>query len=128
MASNSFNEYSKLVTRYVLDDPKEFSKLKKRLEMMDCANSKTTAAALGYLMAKSEEELDNQGIYSQIVEIIENNDEDELVRTDAIFSLIYQWVDDALFAEGFIKEAESVRSFIKKLFTSCIPFDPTESW
>ena len=88
-----FNAFSKVVTKHVLDNPEEFNKIKERFEMLECATSKAGAGALGYLMAKAEEEEgEEQDVYDQTLNVIRENRENEWICADAIFTLIYKWL------------------------------------
>jgi hypothetical protein len=97
----SFNEFSKVVTKYVLGSQKRFNELKDRMEMCEHATSKAGAAALGYLIAMEEKEAESQNIYNVVLEQVENDGGDGCVRTDAIFAAIYKWLDKALAEEGY---------------------------
>ena len=87
-----FNAFAKVVTEHVLDNPEEFNKIKERLEMLECATSKAGAGALGYLMAKAEEEEEEQNVYDQTLNVIRENKENEWLCADQIFTLIYKWL------------------------------------
>ena len=100
----SFNEFSKVVTKYVLGSQERFNELKERMEMCEHATSKAGAAALGYLIAMEEKEKESQNIYDLVLEQVENNGKDGCVRTDAIFAAIYKWLDQKLEDEGYWEE------------------------
>jgi hypothetical protein len=95
----SFNEFSKVVTKYVLGSQERFNELKERMEMCEHATSKAGAAALGYLIAMEEKE--SRNIYDLVLEQVENNGEDSCVRTEAIFLAMYKWLDKALGDQGY---------------------------
>ena len=99
----SFNEFSKVVTKYVLGSQERFNELKERMEMCEHATSKAGAAALGYLIAMEEKE--SRNIYDVVLEQVENNGEDSCVRTEAIFTAIYKWLDKRLDGEGYLADA-----------------------
>lgn len=95
----SFNEFSKVVTKHVLGSQERFNELKERMEMCEHATSKAGAAALGYLIAMEEKE--SRNIYDVVLEQVENNGEDSCIRTDAIFTAIYTWLDKNLEGNGY---------------------------
>jgi hypothetical protein len=90
---SSFNAFSKVVTKYVLGSQERFNELKGRMEMCEHATSKAGAAALGYLIAMEEKKKESQNIYDLVLEQVENDGEDSMIRTDAIFTAIYKWLD-----------------------------------
>jgi hypothetical protein len=100
----SFNEFSKVVTKYVLGSQERFNELKERMEMCEHATSKAGAAALGYLIAMEEKEGENRNIYDLVLEQVENNGEDSMIRTEAIFLAIYKWLDGKFDGEGYPKD------------------------
>ena len=85
-----FNAFAKVVAEHVLDNPEKFNEIKERLEMLECATSKAGAGALGYLMAKAEEE--EPSVYDQTLNVIRENKENEWMCADQIFTLIYKWL------------------------------------
>jgi hypothetical protein len=97
----SFNEFSKVVTKYVLGSQERFNELKERMEMCEHATSKAGAAALGYLIAMEEKEAESRNIYDIVLEQVENNGKDGCVRTDAIFAAIYKWLEGEFDNEGY---------------------------
>lgn len=110
--------YNQLITKHVLDDPARLMALKKRFAMCELANEKTTAAALGYLVAKDEAE---HGptlpmVYEQVLEQVEDIDTNPCVRTDCIFTIIYDWLHDELLQELNEDYSEKLQAFIKGLF------------
>lgn len=109
----SFNEFSKVVTKYVLGSQERFNELKERMEMCEHATSKAGAAALGYLIAMEEKE--NRNIYDVVLEQVENNGEDSMIRTEAIFLAIYKWLDGKLESEGYLQDA-TTRSVLHEAF------------
>ena len=97
----SFNEFSKVITKYVLGSQERFNELKERMEMCEHATSKAGAAALGYLIAMEEKEAESRNIYDVVLEQVENNGKDGCVRTDAIFTAIYKWLEGEFDNEGY---------------------------
>jgi len=110
----SFNEFSKVVTKYVLGSQERFNELKERMEMCEHATSKAGAAALGYLIAMEEKE--SRNIYDVVLEQVENDGEDSCVRTEAIFLAIYKWLDGKLEGEGYPDHDGGVRSVLHEAF------------
>jgi hypothetical protein len=98
----SFNEFSKVVTKYVLGSQERFNELKDRMEMCEHATSKAGAAALGYLIAMEEKQ--SRNIYDIVLEQVANDGENCGVRADAIFTAIYKWLDQKLEDEGYWEE------------------------
>jgi hypothetical protein len=115
----TFNEFSRVVTKHVLGGQERFNELKQRLEMCEHANSKAGAAALGYLIAMEEKNDGKNTIYDLVLEQVED-DVDSLSRTDAIFTVIYKWLDKALAEEGYEDDAY-LREFIATKFE---PYKP----
>ena len=97
----TFNEFSKVVTKYVLGSQERFNELKERMEMCEHATSKAGAAALGYLIAMEEKEAESRNIYDVVLEQVENNGEDSCLRTEAIFAAVYKWLDKNLGDQGY---------------------------
>jgi hypothetical protein len=112
----SFNEFSKVVTKYVLGSQERFNELKERMEMCEHATSKAGAAALGYLIAMEEKEKESRNIYDVVLEQVENNGEDSMIRTEAIFLAIYKWLDGKLEGEGYPDHDGGVRSVLHEAF------------
>jgi hypothetical protein len=112
----SFNEFSKVVTKYVLGSQERFNELKERMEMCEHATSKAGAAALGYLIAMEEKEKESRNIYDVVLEQVENDDEDSMIRTEAIFLAIYKWLDGKLEGEGYPDHDGGVRSVLHEAF------------
>lgn len=102
---SSFNAWSQLVTKYVLDNPTGFKELAERLKQagVEHAGSKAAAAALGFLMAKAGD--DGGNVYDDVVGAIEHamdpGGTDAAETADKVFSLIYQWIDKTLEEEGY---------------------------
>jgi hypothetical protein len=117
----SFNEFSKVVTKYVLGSQERFNELKDRMEMCEHATSKAGAAALGYLIAMEEKEAESRNIYDVVFEQVEDDGGDGYVRTDAIFAAIYKWLDKALAKEGYSTHDDGVRSELHKAFGPYMP-------
>jgi hypothetical protein len=109
----SFNEFSKVVTKYVLGSQERFNELKERMEMCEHATSKAGAAALGYLIAMEEKE--SRNIYDIVLEQVENNGEDSCVRTEAIFAAVYKWFDKKLDEDGYLADG-GVRTILHEAF------------
>ena len=116
----SFNEFSKVVTKYVLGSQERFNELKERMEMCEHATSKAGAAALGYLIAMEEKEKESRNIYDLVREQVENNGENSYCRTDAIFTAIYRWLDNALEEDGFDDSDGSSRGVLRESFAPYI--------
>ena len=112
----SFNEFSKVVTKYVLGSQERFNELKERMEMCEHATSKAGAAALGYLIAMEEKERESRNIYDVVLEQVENDGEDSMIRTEAIFLAIYKWLDGKLEEEGYFDDEGTSRSVLHKAF------------
>jgi hypothetical protein len=112
----SFNEFSKVVTKYVLGSQERFNELKERMEMCEHATSKAGAAALGYLIAMEEKEGESRNIYDLVLEQVENDGEDSMIRTEAIFLAIYKWLDGKLDGEGYPNHDGGVRSVLHEAF------------
>ena len=110
----SFNEFSKVVTKYVLGSQERFNELKERMEMCEHATSKAGAAALGYLIAMEEKE--SRNIYDVVLEQVENDGKDSCIRTEAIFLAIYKWLDGKLEGEGYPDHDGGVRSVLHEAF------------
>ena len=111
----SFNEFSKVVTKYVLGSQERFNELKERMEMCEHATSKAGAAALGYLIAMEEKERESRNIYDVVLEQVENNGEDSCIRTEAIFAAIYKWLDKKFEDEGY-GESGGAREILLEAF------------
>jgi len=124
----SFNEWSKAITKHVLDNPVKFSELVGKFEMCEHAASKSVAAAMAYLMAKaeaeeSEEDDDKYGasaIYNSVLDEVDKpSSSDPTMRTDAIFTAIYHWVDKRLEDDGYDAD-DHVRGVLAAMFSSLI--------
>jgi len=111
----SFNEFSKVVTKYVLGSQERFNELKERMEMCEHATSKAGAAALGYLIAMEEKEKESRNIYDLVLEQVENNGEDSMIRAEAIFLAIYKWLDGKFDGEGY-QDGGGVREALHEAF------------
>jgi hypothetical protein len=121
MASSSFNEFSKIITKHVLDDPAKLDELKKRFEVLEHAKSKAGAAAIAYLMAQAEHKEKTLDVYDKTLEIIRNNRENEWICADSIFTMIYQWLDEFFEKEGFADgDLWCTRYKIKEMFESFV--------
>ena len=111
----SFNEFSKVVTKYVLGSQERFNELKERMEMCEHATSKAGAAALGYLIAMEEKERESRNIYDVVREQVASDGEDSHCRTDAIFTAIYKWLDKKFEDENY-SEGGGVRNVLLEAF------------
>jgi hypothetical protein len=89
---SSFNEFAKIITKHVLDDPQKLNELKERFEVLEHAQSKAGAAALGYLIGKAEKAEEDLDVYDQTLNVIRENRENEWICADQIFTLIYKWL------------------------------------
>lgn len=116
---DSFNEYSRVVTKHVLGESKEFEALQERLAMCEHARSRSVAAALGYLIAKEEQNNKQFTIYDKVLEQVEDSSGDGMARNDAIFTEIYYWLDENFRKAGY-EEEEGAREIIAGLFASLI--------
>ena len=108
----SFSQFSKVVNKHVLGNQDEFVRLKDKLEMCEHATSKAGAAALGYLMAMEEmEELKSEAgnsVYDKVLEVVDglisaNGQHFAESACDEIFTIVYEWLDRVLAAEGYEK-------------------------
>ena len=115
----SFNEYSRVVTKHVLGELKEFEALQERLAMCEHARSRSVAAALGYLIAKEEQNNKQFTIYDKVLEQVEDSSGDGMARNDAIFTEIYYWLDENFCNAGY-EEEEGAREIIAGLFACLI--------
>ena len=89
---SSFNEFVKIITKHMLDDPQKLTELRERFEVLEHAQSKAGAAALGYLIGKAEKEKEDLDVYDQTLNVIRENKENEWICADQIFTLIYKWL------------------------------------
>lgn len=121
----TFNEFSRVVTKHVLGGQERFNELKQRLKMCEHANSKAGAAALGYLIAMEEKENGKETIYDLVLEQVEDN-ADSMNRTDAIFTVIYKWLDKKLEGAGYYNEGSS-RSVLREAFEPYMPCKSVKS-
>lgn len=111
----SFEAFSKVVNKHVLGEPERFKELKERLAMCEYATSKSGAAALGFLMAMEEKE-NAPNVYDQVLYEVESDHKDSMVRTDAIFGLICDWLDKVFDEEGY-EEDDYARKIITGRFS-----------
>lgn len=131
---SSFNDWSRLVTKHVLDDPAGFNELVKRLEVCEHAGSKKTAAAMGFLLGKAAgaegAEEEEQSVYDDVLGIIDGVDRgyvESCEATDKIFGAIYQWIDKTLAEDGYPEAEEmadgdyNVRMLIREAFANKMP-------
>lgn len=125
---SSFNEWSRLVTKHVLDDPAGFSELVNRLEVCEHAGSKKAAAAMGFLLGKAGGiiEKEEASVYDDVVEVIEQGME-ACEAADKIFGIIYQWIDKTLEEDGYPEAEEmggtewNTRKVIMEAFANKMP-------
>jgi len=124
----TFSQFSKAVNKHVLGNQDEFVRLKDKLEMCEHATSKAGAAALGYLMAMEEmEELKSEAgnsVYDKVLEVVDglisaNGQHFAESACDEIFTIIYEWLDGILAAEGYAK-ANYIRELIALNFKEYI--------
>jgi hypothetical protein len=59
-------------------------------------------------------------IYDLVLEQVEDDAVDSMCRTDAIFTVIYKWLDKALAEEGYEGDAY-LRTFIVTKFEPYVP-------
>ena len=83
--------------------------------MCEHATSKAGAAALGYLIAMEEKEKEGRNIYDVVLEEVENNGKDSMIRADAIFTAIYKWLDKKFEEEDYNKDG-GVREILHEAF------------
>ena len=129
MAAERFDEFARVVTKYVLGDTSEFEVLKERLSMMENAKTKAGAAALGYLIAKEEitsdayEKYEESIIYEKLTEILESYYScltDRAKAQDEIMTEVYYWLDRQLERLGYITNLGTARADIAEIFRSLI--------
>jgi len=103
----------------------EFPALKMRFVGFAACNDHATAAAFGYLAAMKdveEQEKKKKGtIYDTVCEAMEDDAIDAMIRTDAIFTAIYKWLDDILDADGYGKESYLRKLIAAKFETYIVP-------
>jgi hypothetical protein len=99
----------------------ELAKLKERFKDWSDCNDKATAAAFGYLAAMEEikKEKKFMSIYDEVLEQVEDDRGDPCMRTDAIMTNVYYWLDGLLAGEGYDKE-NYIRALISDWFDSFI--------
>lgn len=133
---SSFNDWSRLVTKHVLDDPAGFSELVNRLEVCEHAGSKSAAAAMGFLLGKagSIPEKEEPSVYDDVVDVLDQmgwrsdgKGLEACEAADKIFGIIYQWIDKTLEEDGYpeaeeMTEAEwNTRKVIMEAFANKMP-------
>lgn len=122
---NSIDDFLRLATKYVMDDPKQFNELKERFIACEHAKSKAGAAAIGYLIGKDEARL-NKDIWETIFNLVESNTEgsvytaDSTNTTDAIIQAMYKWLDSSFEEAGFDDESHT-RGTLYNLFAQWLP-------
>ncbi|MEB3208935.1 MAG: hypothetical protein VKK63_08465 [Synechococcus sp.] len=119
MTSASFDAYCKLVTKHVLGDPTAFNELVESLAACEHAKSKSVAAALGYLVAMEDKKEEERCIYDKVLEQVDNGYGDPAIRTDAIMTEVYCWLDKEMEEEGYGEDGE-VRGLLLDRFTPYI--------
>ena len=87
--------------------------------MCEYATSKAGAAALGYLIAMEEKEKENRNIYDVVREQVESSSENSYIRTDAIFTAINKWLDNAFAEDGFASDG-GCREGLREAFASYV--------
>ena len=107
----------------------EFHALKRRFAGFAACNDHATAAAFGYCAAmkdvKKQETRKKETIYDTVCEAVEDDAIDAMIRTDAIFTAIYKWLDDTFDADGYGKEAHLRKLIAAKFETYIAPGDNT---
>ena len=121
---NSIDDFLRLATKYVMDDPKQFNELKERFIACEHAKSKAGAAAIGYLIGKDEARLDKD-IWETIFNLVKSNAEDDAYAastntTDAIVRAMYKWLDNS-FAEACFDDDSRTRGTLYNLFAQWLP-------
>lgn len=108
-----------MITKHALGNPEAFNALTKTLAACEHAKSKSVAAALGYLVAMEDAKEEKRSIYDEVLDEVEDNDGDSMIRTDAIMTKVYCWLDKEMGKEGYEEDGE-VRSFLLDRFTPYI--------
>lgn len=107
----------------------ELPVLKQRFKGFEACKDMATAAAFGYLAAMKdveEQEKKKKGtIYDTVCEAVEDDAIDAMIRTDAIFTAIYKWLDDILDADGYDEDAYLRKLIAAKFETYIVPEDNT---
>ena len=121
---NSIDDFLRLATKYVMDDPKQFNELKERFIACEHAKSKAGAAAIGYLIGKDEARLDKD-IWETIFNLVKSNAEDDAYAvsantTDAIIQAMYKWLDSS-FEEACFDDDSRTRGTLYNLFAQWLP-------
>jgi hypothetical protein len=116
------SQFLKLVTKYVLDDPDTFTALRDRFEMCEHAQSKSVAAAFGYLIAIDEMNQAQQSIWKTVFDLIDNMENDAHDTTLLVFKAIYQWIQKEMDARGY-REPNEIRGILYDMFADFI--EPT---
>ncbi len=103
----------------------EFPALKRRFAGFAACNDHATAAAFGYCAAmkdaEEQETRKKETIYDTVCEAVEDDAIDAMIRTDAIFTAIYKWLDDTFEADGYGKEAYLRKLLAAKFETYIVP-------
>ena len=99
----------------------ELPKLKERFEGWHICKDHATAAAFGYLAAMEEVKKEKKftSIYDKVLEQVEDDKGDPGMRTDAIMTNVYYWLD-SLLADNDYEENDHTRVLISDLFDSFI--------
>lgn len=121
---NSIDDFLRLATKYVMDDPKQFNELTERFIACEHAKSKAGAAAIGYLIGKDEARLD-KNIWETIFNLVKSNAEDDAYAastntTDAIVRAMYKWLDNSFEEAGFDDDSRT-RGTLYNLFAQWLP-------
>ena len=122
---SSIDDFLKLATKYVMDDPERFNELKERFVACEHAKSKAGAAAIGYLICRDEARLDKD-IWETIFNLVESNTEgssctaDSTNTTDAIVRAMYKWLDNS-FEEACFDDDSRTRGTLYNLFAQWLP-------
>lgn len=121
---NSIDDFLRLATKYVMDDPKQFNELTERFIACEHAKSKAGAAAIGYLIGKDEARLD-KNIWETIFNLVKSNAEDDAYAastntTDAIVRAMYKWLDNS-FEEACFDDDSRTRGTLYNLFAQWLP-------
>ena len=113
------SQFLKLVTKYVFDDPDTFTALRDRFEMCEHAQSKSVAAAFGYLIAIDETNQAQQSIWKTVFDLIDNMENDAHDTTLLVFQAIYQWIEKEIDAKGY-PERNDIRGIMYDMFADFI--------
>ena len=95
----------------------ELPKLKERFKGWHICKDHATAAAFGYLAAMEEMKKGPEpcSIYDKVLELVEDDKADPMLRTDQLMTEIYYWLDKHLEEEGY-DEKNYIRALISEWF------------